>query len=168
MSQQRRGVSRLVCWGQVPVSGVRPTWAHPTRVLSWQCGCLAKPRSGLRSGRLVAAPGSTRLAAALFPRLFRKHSRVRQRGRSRWVSRSEGRGGLGSGETDGPDRAFPGPFQAPAVAIWRLWSFSRLCVAVISRHSDLAAALPRRWKRSIRRLNFVCPNTGSIIAWRFR
>src|SRR5271170_7579267 len=26
----------------------------------------------------------------------------------------------------GPDRAFPGPFQAPAVAIWWLWSFSRL------------------------------------------
>ena len=95
-------------------------------------------------------------------------ARVRQRGRSRWVSRSQGRGGLGGGETDRPDRVFPAPFQAPAVAIWWLWSFSRLWVAVISRHSDLAAALPRRWKRSIRRLNFVCPNTGSIIAWRFR
>jgi hypothetical protein len=101
-------------------------------------------------------------------RLFRKRWRVRQRGRSRWVSRCRGRGGLGSGKTDGPDRAFRRPFQARAAAIWWLCSFSRLCVAVISRHSDLAAALPRRWKRSIRRLNFVCPNTGSIIAWRFR
>ena len=106
---------------------------------------------------------------ACFPRrLFRKRSRVRQRGRSWWVSRSEGRGGLGGGEADGPDRAFPGPSQAPAAAIWWLWSFSRLWVAVISRHSARAADLPRRWKRSMRRLNFVCPNTGSIIAWRFR
>src|SRR5450631_3943357 len=44
-------------------------------------------------------------------RLFRKRSRVRQRGRSRWVSRSEGLGGLGGGETDGPDRAFRAPFR---------------------------------------------------------
>src|SRR5271163_3443911 len=55
-------------------------------------------------------------------------------------------------------------FQAAAAAIWCLWSFSRLWVAVISRHSERAADLPRRWKRSIRRLNFVLANTGSIIA----
>jgi hypothetical protein len=60
------------------------------------------------------------------------------------------------------------PFQAAAAAIWWLWSLRRLWVAVISRHSERAADLPRRWKRSIRRLNFVCPNTGSIIALRFR
>jgi len=101
-------------------------------------------------------------------RLFHKGPGVRQRGRSWWVSRSDGLGGLGGGETDGPDRAFVGRLQAPAAAIWCLWSFSRLWVAVISRHSDLAAERPRRWKRSMRRLNFVCPNTGSIIAWRFR
>jgi hypothetical protein len=101
-------------------------------------------------------------------RLFRKGSRVRQRGCSSWVSRSEGRGGLGGGEMDGPDRAFAGSFQAPAAAIWWLWSFNKLWVAVINRHSARAADLPRRWKRSMPRLNFVCPNTGSIIAWRLR
>jgi hypothetical protein len=106
--------------------------------------------------------------ARIRARLFRKGPRVCQRGRSRWVSCSEGRGGLGGGETDRPDRAFPGPLQAPAVAIWWLWNFGRLWVAVINRHSARAADLPRRWKRSMRRLNFVCPNTGSIIAWRLR
>ena len=35
-------------------------------------------------------------------------------------------------------------FQAAATAIWCLWSFSRLWVAVISRHSERAADLPRR------------------------
>ena len=30
-------------------------------------------------------------------------------------------------------------FQAAATATWRLWSFSRLWVAVISRHSESAA-----------------------------
>ena len=59
-------------------------------------------------------------------RLFHKRSGVRQRGRSWWVSRSDGRGGLGGRETDRPDRAFAGPSQAPAAAIWWLWSFSRL------------------------------------------
>jgi hypothetical protein len=38
----------------------------------------------------------------------------------------------------------------------------------ISRHSERAADLPRRWKRSIRRLNFVLAKTGSIMALRFR
>jgi hypothetical protein len=61
-----------------------------------------------------------------------------------------------------------GPFQAPAAAIWCLWSFRRLWVAVINRHSERTADLPRRPKRSIRRLNFVLANTGSIIALRFR
>jgi len=40
-------------------------------------------------------------------------------------------------------------------AIWWLWSFRRLWVAVIRRHSERQTDLPRRWKRSIRRLNFV-------------
>jgi hypothetical protein len=53
----------------------------------------------------------------------------------------------------GAAKPFEGPFQAPAAAIWWLWSFRRLWVAVISRHSDLAADLPRRPKRSMRRLN---------------
>ncbi len=37
------------------------------------------------------------------------------------------------------------PFQAAATAIWCLWSFSRLWVAVIRRHSESAADRPRRW-----------------------
>ncbi len=63
------------------------------------------------------------------------------------------------------------PFAPQAVvagAIICRWSFRRLWVAVISRHSERAADLPRRKKRSIRRLNFVSAKTGSIIALRFR
>ena len=58
-------------------------------------------------------------------------------------------------------------FQMAVAASLCLWSFSRLWVAVIRRHSERAADLPRRWKRSIRRLNLVLANTGSIIALRF-
>jgi len=54
----------------------------------------------------------------------------------------------------------------PVLAIQWLCSFSRLWVAVVSRHSDLAAALPLRKNRSIRRLNLICPNTGSIVVVR--
>jgi hypothetical protein len=135
---------------------------------SVESGC--EPRERTRRVLFVhcASLTPTWADARIVPRLFRKGSRVCQPGRSRWVSRSEERRGLGGGERDGPDRAFAGPFQAPAVAIWWLWSLSRLWVAVINRHSARAADLPRRWKRSIRRLNFVCPNTGSIIAWRLR
>jgi hypothetical protein len=43
-----------------------------------------------------------------------------------------------------------------------------LRLAVISRHSERQAALPRRWKRSILRLNLTSPKTGSIIADRLR
>ena len=49
---------------------------------------------------------------------------------------------------------------------WWVWSLRRLWVAVISRHSERAAALPRRWKRSMPRLNLVCPKTGSIMTLR--
>ncbi len=49
-----------------------------------------------------------------------------------------------------------------------LWSLRRLWVAVISRHSDLAADLPLRNNRSVRRLNLMSPKTGSIIAWHWR
>ena len=58
------------------------------------------------------------------------------------------------------------PFQAGIGAVVCRQSFSRLCVAVISRHSDRAADLPRRWKRSQRRLNLVSAKTGSIMPWR--
>jgi hypothetical protein len=36
------------------------------------------------------------------------------------------------------------PAQAAAAANWWLWSFIRLCVAVIKRHSVRTADLPRR------------------------
>ena len=62
----------------------------------------------------------------------------------------------------------PGASQAAARAVWWRNSFMRLWVAVISLHSERQADLPRRWKRSMRRLNFVSANTGSIIPWRFR
>jgi hypothetical protein len=51
------------------------------------------------------------------------------------------------------------PDQPVAADIEWLWSFRRLWVAAISRHSESAAALPRRWKRSILRLYLVCPKT---------
>ena len=51
--------------------------------------------------------------------------------------------------------------QAAASAISCRWSFKRLWVAAISRHSDRQADLPRRWKRLILRLNFICAKTGS-------
>src|SRR3954453_8432777 len=43
--------------------------------------------------------------------------------------------------------------QAGAGGMGGLWSFSKLWVALISRHSDRQAALPRRRNRSQRRLN---------------
>ena len=55
---------------------------------------------------------------------------------------------------------------AAAVASWWRWSLSKLCVAVISRHSERAAERPRRWKRSQRRLNFVSAKIGSIMPLR--
>jgi hypothetical protein len=58
------------------------------------------------------------------------------------------------------------PSQAGIGAVVCRQSLSRLCVAAISRHSDRAAALPRRWKRSQRRLNLVSAKTGSIMPWR--
>jgi hypothetical protein len=58
------------------------------------------------------------------------------------------------------------PSQAVSVAIQWLWSFSRLCVAATRRHSDNAAARPRRWNRLILPLNLICANTGSTVAFR--
>jgi hypothetical protein len=55
-----------------------------------------------------------------------------------------------------------------AWACWRLWSFIRLWVAAISRHSERAADRPQRWNEAIRRLCLVCPNTGSTMTWRLR
>jgi len=56
--------------------------------------------------------------------------------------------------------------QGVEAAIRWLWSFRRLCVAVINLHSLRQAALPRRWKRLIARLNLIWPKTGSTVIWR--
>jgi Peptidase family M20/M25/M40 len=77
-------------------------------------------------------------------------------------------GGRVSGAPTRPRRRTGWLGQAAAVAVWCPWILSRLWVAVISRQSERQADLPRRWKRSMRRLNFVCANTGSIIALRLR
>jgi hypothetical protein len=71
------------------------------------------------------------------------------------------------GRFPGRSPPVPGVSQGPAVAARWVWSLSRLCVAAASRHSDRTAERPRRWKRSIPRLCLICPNTGSIVAWRF-
>lgn len=39
-------------------------------------------------------------------------------------------------------------------------------MAVISRRSERAAERARRWNLSMRRLNLVLANTGSIMPWR--
>jgi hypothetical protein len=56
--------------------------------------------------------------------------------------------------------------QAAVGAIWWLCSLSKLWVAVMRRHSDRQADMPRRKKRSIRRLNLVCARIGSIVTCR--
>src|SRR4051794_41919230 len=48
--------------------------------------------------------------------------------------------------------------QAAIAVVWRQ-SLSRLWALLVRRHSDLAAALPRRRKRSMRRLKFVSGDT---------
>jgi hypothetical protein len=55
-----------------------------------------------------------------------------------------------------------------AMASWCRWSLRRLWVAVSSRHSDLTADRPRRWKRSAPRLDLIWPKTGSTLPWRLR
>jgi hypothetical protein len=56
--------------------------------------------------------------------------------------------------------------QAAAGALVCRQSLRRLWAALMRRHSDLAADLPRRKKRSMRRLNLVSAKIGSIIVWR--
>jgi hypothetical protein len=69
-----------------------------------------------------------------------------------------------SGGRGGGCSALVGAHASAGVAA--LQSLRRLWVAVISRHSERAAASPRRWKRSILRLCLVSPKTGSIIVMR--
>jgi hypothetical protein len=62
----------------------------------------------------------------------------------------------------------PPPSQAVTAARRWVWTFRRLWVAAMSRHSDRQAARPRRWKRLVRRLNFSWPKTGSMVPCRVR
>jgi hypothetical protein len=59
----------------------------------------------------------------------------------------------------------PGP-QAPAGAKPLRWSFSRLWVAAMRRHSERTAARPLRLKRPARRFCLMSAKTGSTITWR--
>src|SRR5579864_7509299 len=77
-----------------------------------------------------------------------------------------GAAGCGSGGAVGGGFRPLGGVQA----VWSRcrWSFRRLWVAVRSRHSDLAADLPRREKRWNPRLCLICAKTGSTMPWRLR
>jgi hypothetical protein len=80
-------------------------------------------------------------------------------------------GGLAAPFSNPPRRSLSGcrcPRDGQAMASWCRWSLRRLWVAVRSRHSDLTADLPRRWKRSAPRLDLICPKTGSTVPWRLR
>jgi len=70
-----------------------------------------------------------------------------------------------TGEKSWPRTAFEA--SQAVLMVRRLWSLSRLCVAVINRHSDRAADLPLRMNRSMRRLYLIWPNTGSIVILRW-
>jgi hypothetical protein len=66
-------------------------------------------------------------------------------------------------DVDGNGRGPRPPDQAAAAARECRWSFRRLCVAAIRRHSERAAARPLRLNRSIRRFALIWANTGSTI-----
>jgi hypothetical protein len=85
-----------------------------------------------------------------------------------WGSRRGWVGGLAGSALGRVVGACLGPFRFRRWLSGACGASIGLWVAVISRHSERAADLPRRWKRSIRRLNLVFANTGSIIALRFR
>jgi len=84
-----------------------------------------------------------------------------------WIAEARGASRPG-GRRDRPAGAAGIAAQGVAAAIRWLWSFRRLCVAVIRRHSLRQAALPRRWKRLIARLNLIWPKTGSTVICRWR
>src|SRR5215208_7244896 len=78
-----------------------------------------------------------------------------------------GRSVGGRGKTTLADSCAAGAAgQAAVRAVVCRQSLSRLWAALVRRHSDRAADLPRRRKRSMRRLNLVSAKIGSIIVWR--
>src|SRR5436190_8039027 len=102
------------------------------------------------------------------------HGRALVRRSPHWrLPRREAVGECGmSGSRGSLDGSAESWFGAPVgecqvvLAIQWLWSFSRLWVAVTSRHSDRAAALPLRINLSVCRLYLIWPNTGSIVIFR--
>jgi hypothetical protein len=114
--------------------------------------------------RHVSSPGATTGSSVeSVARCWSRQTRF-----SPWLSGKPG-GRVGSwmlGQVSSGDWPGAGSDRHPRAVIWWLWSFIRLWVAVMSRHSDSAADLPRRWNRVMRRLNLICPNTGSIVALR--
>ena len=108
-------------------------------------------------------------ASGSAPPRFRDSRRVSRKGVS-----AAGPRGRGSGAHGGPieppscNPEAGAAADAQAVASWCRWSLRRLWVAVNSRHSDLTADLPRRWKRSAPRLLLIWPKTGSTVPCRLR
>src|SRR3954447_22952165 len=68
--------------------------------------------------------------------------------------------GAGRGRCRAGDRCRRAVLQAVAAVSGACEASTGCGWAVISRHSERQADLPRRWKRSIRRLNFVLANIG--------
>jgi hypothetical protein len=118
-------------------------------------GCVLATARERRSSR----DGADRPTKTRNSRLFTERACRRGCRENIWACRGSGCQGqvcLGIPAAGRPERH-------PSAVIWWLWSFIRLCVAAMSRHSDSTADLPRRWNRVMRRLNLICPNTGSIV-----
>jgi hypothetical protein len=101
----------------------RRAYVVPTSKQERTSGRVALPDLVVGVAQRVAATVTARFVAVIGPPVV---CVPRAAGAARW-----------------PDAA-GAVFQAAATAIWRLWSFSRLWVAVISRHSESAAEPPRR------------------------
>ena len=144
---------------------------------------LEKGESLHRTGVRVGVPARRSVTTSRLPRSmaqrFERTGAARSRRRAALLLRAEDVAqtvGGGPRSTaircDSPRRG-PRPRRWPARrdqmgASWCWWSFSRLCVVVRSRHSDLTADLPRRRKRFTRRFDLICPKTGSTVPCRLR
>ncbi len=142
-----------------PASSLRVTLPGSARSF----GCLPEPREAAATAEIdpmdVAGFGERAEGGSG----FRFSSRLLQKGCARLGgARAGASAGAGIDDPAGPAGAGQ---AASGVVVWRQ-SLRRLPVAVISRHSERQADLPRRWKRSMRRLNFVSAKMGSIIALR--
>jgi hypothetical protein len=134
----------------------------------------ANPSAGLRVGgalrrrpsRSAGTRGGCRAKPAGCERAWIGGLERRERGQA--VKPGRDRPAMGAHRARRAFEGGPGGCQGAAMASWWVCGFSRLCVAVINRHSDRTAERPRRWKRSMPRLNLVLPKTGSIMPLRLR